>query len=133
MPDYDGIPTRWGHWDPYSVNFDMDRYSERGLNSLQILTYLAGAEVLTKKYGMTAKNDYMSHFDYLYNKMNYKRNLGNVKLQAASEDNYSDDEQQFLAYYLFYFTVIRDSQYSSLGWSDFKLFIANARLSNNCR
>ncbi|CBY23617.1 unnamed protein product [Oikopleura dioica] len=114
MPDYDGIPTKWGHWDPYSVNQDMDRYSERGLNSLQILTYLSAAEVLVKKYGMTAKNDYMAHFDYLYNGENYKRNLGNVKLQATSEDNYSDDEQQFLAYYLFYFTVLRDSHLSSL-------------------
>ena len=122
MPDYDGIPTKWGHWDPYSVNQDMDRYSERGLNSLQILTYLSAAEVLVKKYGMTAKNDYMAHFDNLYNKENYKRNLGNVKLQATSEDNYSDDEQQFLAYYLFYFTVLRNSHLSSLGSFLFQKF-----------
>ena len=82
MPDYDGVPTKWGHWDPYSINNDMDRYSERGLNSLQILSYLAAGEVLSKKYGITAKNDYMAHFDYLYNEENYKRNLGNVKLQV---------------------------------------------------
>ena len=37
--------TTWGFWNPEELNHNPDHYSERSLNSLQIITYLAAAEV----------------------------------------------------------------------------------------
>ena len=35
--------TKWGHWDPLDLNGNFSWSDERGLNSLQILAYLATA------------------------------------------------------------------------------------------
>lgn len=41
LVDYDGTPTRWGHFSPDDLNRNPAWHSERGLNSYSILTYLA--------------------------------------------------------------------------------------------
>lgn len=47
MVDYDGQPTRWGHFSPADLNQNEDWWIERGLNSLSILTYLQVAHHIT--------------------------------------------------------------------------------------
>ena len=37
--------------------------------------------------------------------LRYQENILNVKMTNPEDDNYSDDEQAFLTYYLFYFTT----------------------------
>ena len=39
--DIDGSPSHWGHWDPLDTNGDPWWADERGINSLQMLSYLA--------------------------------------------------------------------------------------------
>lgn len=45
--DYDGKPTRWGHFSPDDLNRNEAWVAERGLNSYSILTYLAIAHHIT--------------------------------------------------------------------------------------
>ena len=45
--DYDGRPTRWGHFAPEDLNQNEQWWQERGLNSLSILTYLNVAHHVT--------------------------------------------------------------------------------------
>src|ERR1017187_9583080 len=47
LVDWDGTPTRWGVYDPVSLNDTPARWSDRGLNSLSILSYLKVAEHMT--------------------------------------------------------------------------------------
>lgn len=37
MPDWNGKRCTWGFWNPEALNYDPDHYSERNLNSLQLL------------------------------------------------------------------------------------------------
>ncbi|GMW02402.1 MAG: hypothetical protein AMXMBFR84_35380 [Candidatus Hydrogenedentota bacterium] len=41
MVDFDGLPTRWGHFSPEDLNQNEAWCYERGLNSYSILTYLS--------------------------------------------------------------------------------------------
>ena len=43
MIDYDGNRTQWGVWNPSYLNDDPAWYSERGVNSMQILSWLLSA------------------------------------------------------------------------------------------
>ena len=47
LVDYDGTPTRWGHFSPDDLNRNEEWVWERGLNSYSILTYLAIAHRIT--------------------------------------------------------------------------------------
>jgi hypothetical protein len=47
MVDYDGQPTRWGHFSPDDLNRNEAWCAERGLNSFSILTYLSIAHHIT--------------------------------------------------------------------------------------
>ncbi len=47
MVDYDGQPTRWGHFAPDSLNRDGQWWFESGLNAQSILTYLQVAHHVT--------------------------------------------------------------------------------------
>lgn len=44
--DHTGTPTTWGKWAPAVVNFDRAFSDERGLQSLQMLAYIAAACVI---------------------------------------------------------------------------------------
>ena len=44
--DHTGKPTTWGKWAPAVVNFDRAFSDERGLQSLQMLAYIAAACVI---------------------------------------------------------------------------------------
>ncbi|MCA9427674.1 MAG: hypothetical protein KC994_21520, partial [Candidatus Omnitrophica bacterium] len=47
LVDYDGQPTRWGHFSPDDLNRNPAWVEERGLNSYSILTYLTIAHHIT--------------------------------------------------------------------------------------
>jgi hypothetical protein len=94
LVDHDGAPTRWGVFDPDSLNHDVDWWEERGLNSLSILTYLRVAEHVTGNaaYGRHAR-DLVERHGYAANALIHKTHLG------AGGGNQSDDEMAFMNLY----------------------------------
>ncbi|HPO29747.1 MAG TPA: hypothetical protein PKX28_00790 [Candidatus Hydrogenedentes bacterium] len=92
--DHDGTPTRWGMYNPKSLNHSPDWWQERGLKSLSMLSYLAVAAHVTgdEKYDKIAR-ELMDRFGYHNNAMFYKVHLG------PGSGNQSDDEMAFMCYY----------------------------------
>lgn len=92
--DHDGQPTRWGYFDPESLNFDSTWFEERGLNSLSMLTYLRVA------HHITGHDRYQQAFDRLVTRHGYAMNLMVPKIQSGpGAGNQSDDEMAFMNYY----------------------------------
>jgi hypothetical protein len=48
LVDLDGLATRWGVWNPDSLNHSVRWMYERGINSLQILAFLKSASHVTQ-------------------------------------------------------------------------------------
>ncbi|MGD8237052.1 MAG: hypothetical protein PVH68_00745 [Armatimonadota bacterium] len=95
--DADGEPTRWGVWAPGRLNDDPKWMPERGLNSLELLTYLKAAHHITGegKYARAARHLIENHH-YALNTIEQKILPGDF---AGAENNHSDDELAFLCYY----------------------------------
>lgn len=92
--DHDGQPTRWGYFDPESLNFDSTWFEERGLNSLSMLTYLRVA------HHITGHDRYQQAFQRLVREHGYATNLMVPKIQSGpGAGNQSDDEMAFMNYY----------------------------------
>lgn len=92
--DYNGKPTKWGVWAPQQLfefhwNFlivnrnSYDWLDERGLNSLQILSYLVSA------YNITNESKFMDAYSVLVNEYGYSRNIKNTRITTVSDTNYS--------------------------------------------
>lgn len=94
-------PTKWGFWNPKEVNDDVEHYSERAMNSLEILSYLASA------YSLTRDPLYKSTFDKLVNQHGYVRNMMNVKIDNPLDDNHSDNELMMLSFHTFFYAWYR--------------------------
>ncbi len=94
LVDFDGKPTRWGIYNPESLNHDPDWWPERGLKSLSMLSYLAVAGHVTgdPKYGRCMQELVKKHA-YDTNAMTYKIHRG------MGTGNQSDDEMAFMSYY----------------------------------
>ena len=94
LVDHDGQPTRWGVFNPESLNHDSNWLEERGLNSLSILTYLKIAEHVTgnAKYAEAARGLIEQH-GYDQNVLIPKTNAG------PGSGNQSDDEMAFMDFY----------------------------------
>jgi len=94
LVDHDGTPTRWGVFDPASLNGDIDWWEERSLNSFSMLTYLKVAEHITgdARYAAAARTLIERH-GYAANTLGYKNHLG------AGGGNQSDDEMAFMNLY----------------------------------
>ena len=92
--DHDGKPTRWAVYGPQTLNFDPNRWEERGLNSLSILCYLSVAAHITgqSKYQEAAR-ELIEHHGYAINIMYPKAQ------QGPGSGNQSDDEMAFMCYY----------------------------------
>jgi hypothetical protein len=84
--DITGQPTKWGRWNPSDLNENSQYYSERGVNSLEILSYLA----LT--YSVTGNEIYRKEYYRLGHEEEYLRNVLNYKLDNPFEDNHSDNQ-----------------------------------------
>ena len=94
LVDFDGTPTRWGIYNPNSLNQDANWWSERGLKSLSMLSYLAVAEHMTgdSKYG-DASRELIEKHNFRTNAMIYKIHFG------PGSGNQSDDEMAFMCFY----------------------------------
>ncbi len=94
LVDHDGKPTRWGIYGPESLNHDPNWWSERGLKSLSMLSYLTVAEHITGDpvYGRHAEKLMREHA-YDTNAMIYKIHRG------IGSGNQSDDEMAFMSFY----------------------------------
>lgn len=62
------------------------RYAEKGVNSMQILSYIVSA------YSITSDPFYLKAFQFLVEKNNYAENIINAKINRPQDDNFSDDE-----------------------------------------
>jgi hypothetical protein len=91
--DFDGKPTRWGIWNPDSLNHSKNWMFERGLNSLQILSNLKTA------IHLTGNPKFEKAYQELIEKHGYAQNALQAKIIAPFENSYSDDILNFFPYY----------------------------------
>jgi hypothetical protein len=94
LVDLDGKPTTWGVWAPEKLNGDPKWWVEKGLNSMELLSYLASAEHITgdPKYRSAARELIENH--------HYAENTVDLRICKPPEEvNHSDDELIFLSYY----------------------------------
>ena len=94
LVDHDGTPTRWGIYNPDTLNTDANWWAERGLKSLSMLSYLAVAEHMTgdPRYGEASRKLIEKH-NFRTNAMIYKIHFG------PGSGNQSDDEMAFMCFY----------------------------------
>ncbi len=86
-----GRPTSWGKWSKEYFSPE-DWFFEKGLQSLQILSFLKVA------YHITGNSKYAAVYDDLVKK-GYARNTLWQKINIPTQVNHSDDELAFLSYY----------------------------------
>ncbi len=84
--DANGQRTQWGVWNPTYLNDNIFWYDERGLNALQIVSWILSA------YSLTQDPKYLNAYNNLTNNYQYNINIINQKITQPSDDNYSDDE-----------------------------------------
>jgi len=92
--DLDGKATRWAVWTPDSLNFKPNWWYERGINSMQILSFLKAASHIT--------NDpkFEKAYQELTQKHHYAENMVVQKMYGPFDINHSDDELAFLPNYI---------------------------------
>lgn len=90
--DIDGKHTKWGVWDPEYLNNNPDWITERGINSLEILSYLKLA------YHVSGDEKYQKEFYKLLNDHHYGEYMVEAKTTLNSWITYIDDELLALAY-----------------------------------
>ena len=91
--DFDGVPTRWGIWNPDSLNHSKNWMFERGLNSLQILSHLKTA------VHITGNPKFEKAYNELIEKHGYAQNALQAKIISPYETSHSDDILNFFPYY----------------------------------
>lgn len=91
--DFDGKPTRWGIWHPDSLNHSPNWMYERGLNSLQILSFLKTA------LHYTGNPKFEKAYRILVDKHGYANNAVQAKIFGPFETSHSDDILNFFPYY----------------------------------
>ena len=94
LTDHDGTPTRWSDYSPESLNHNWVWWSERGLKSLSILSYLTVAE------HMLGDQKYTDAINMLMADHAFDTNAMVTKIQrGVGSGNQSDDEMAFMSYY----------------------------------
>jgi len=97
LVDVDGRPTRWGMWAPERLNHDPAWRAERGLNSLEVLSYLkVAAHITGDSTYERAYRELVTDHHYALNTLRQRVVPGDF---PGAENNHSDDELAFLAYY----------------------------------
>lgn len=96
--DVTGKPTTWGVWNPTYLNDNKDWFDERGLNAMQITSWLLSA------YRITNNQTYLDSFHDLVDNYGYGYNIVNQKITDPPDYNYSDDELAFLPYFTYIWT-----------------------------
>lgn len=95
LVDADGRVTTWGRWDPVTLNMNRYFYDGRGINALQILSWISSGERLCPE--MTS--ELQAARDYLVGQHGYDSNVLNAKITDPNDRNDSDDELTFLPFY----------------------------------
>lgn len=85
--------TTWGIWNPNEMNNNSLYQETRGLNSLQILTFLL------QTYGYTGDERFLDGANLLIDLYEYDINLINQKMIAVCDGDFSDDELAYLSYF----------------------------------
>jgi hypothetical protein len=88
-----GEPTTWGRWDPAYLNDNRAYSDERGTNSVQLLSFLRNAAVVTSN---ATYDDAADQVKELYG---YGINARNAKITTPGDINFSDDELLLLPYF----------------------------------
>lgn len=91
--DWTGKRTRWGFWNPEALNSPPVNYEENGLNSLQMLSFLKVAHFIT------GDAKYEVHYRKLILEHGYLTNTLLTKKLFPDENNHSDDQLGFVAWY----------------------------------
>lgn len=91
--DLDGKPTRWGIWHPDSLNKSPNWMYERGLNSLQLLSFLKTARYFSDN------PKYVKVYNQLVKEHGYLNNARYAKMVEPYEVSHSDDILNFFPYY----------------------------------
>ena len=123
MIDITGQPTTWGHFEPSVLNFNRTDWCDtRGLNSLEILGLITGGLSLTD----SSDPDHILFAQALstLRLAGYFRNIVNLKIEAPSDDNYSDDELTMFAYLSFAFTARGLPEVTQDDWKLFNLSLS---------
>ena len=92
LKDMDGTHTKWGVWSPQKLNCDPDWRSERGVNSVEILSFLKLA------YHMSGHKRYQKEYLSLLHNHNYANNVRHAKTYNHAWRTHIDDELLALAY-----------------------------------
>ncbi len=93
LVDLDGEPTTWGVWSPKRLNHDDRWRMQRGLNSLEILSYLRSANHLT------GDETYLDRYRQLATKHHYAINTIKQRQTVLGHQVWHDDRLAYLAYY----------------------------------
>jgi sugar lactone lactonase YvrE len=92
LKDIDGTHTHWGVWAPERLNHDPDWAPERGINSLEILSYLKTT------CHITGDDKYQREYLRLLRECGYAENVRQAKTYAPAWRTYIDDELLALAF-----------------------------------
>lgn len=92
LVDIDGKHTHWGVWSPDKLNNDPDWEPEKGINSLELLSYLK----LT--YELTGDEKYQKEYTSLIKKHHYLENAQRILHSNPAWTTYIDPELILLAF-----------------------------------
>lgn len=92
LKDIDGKHTHWGVWAPKYLNHDPDWQDERGINSVEILSYLLAT------YHMTGDQKYLKDYHHLLYDEHYDDNVRHAKIYNPASRTHIDDELLAIAY-----------------------------------
>ena len=90
LVDKDGLPTTWANWAPASLNHDNKWIEEKGVNSLELLSFLKTA------YHMSGNEAYNKEYKNLIKKHHYILNAAQHKIQDG-HGCHIDDNLGFLS------------------------------------
>lgn len=99
--DIDGANVFEADWSPESLNENPSNKYIRGLNSLQILSYL------TLSFSISGNSLYADAFQYLFYSKGYYTNALNQKLESVYGDNHRHNELSFMAYHTLFYSHFR--------------------------
>jgi len=114
LKDIDGTHTKWAVWSPQKLNGDPDWAAERGINSLEMLSYLKLA------YHVSGNKKYEKIYRNLIEKHGYAENARHAKTYNPSWRTHIDDGLLPLVYpVLFLYETdpkLRQIYQESLDW-----------------
>lgn len=92
LKDIDGTHTRWGVWAPERLKHDPDWSNERGINALELLSYLKAT------YHITGDSKYQQEYERLLIDEDYASLVKRAKNYGPSSRTHIDDELLAFAY-----------------------------------